>query len=161
MLSCQLGQCGAGYTHMLLWKEPRPLFTVSSRELLISQALRDVKELISLLPRLCLQRCHLSADGSGWTPGFKKLRGCSLGGFLVRLRGPSRPFIPPTKRGPLLDKQQSGEIRFRQYKLCLLPLGFLLLVSISIGRPAGLHKHSLLSPRPPPSPPASDCGFVF
>lgn len=37
--------------------------TVFSRELLVLQALKDFKELI-LLPQLCLQQCHLSANGS-------------------------------------------------------------------------------------------------
>lgn len=106
--------------HQLKWRsvfdsKPHLQLTVFSRELLVLQALKDLKELIALL-LLCLQECHLFEDGSSWTRGgLKKLHGCCLGGFMfdcVVYVAQGRPTIKTE-----------------------LPLTFLHLASISISPP--------------------------
>lgn len=117
--------------HQLKWRsvfdrKPHLQLTVFSRELLVLQALKDLKELIALL-QLCLQESHLFADGSSWTGGgggwLKKLHGCCLGGFMLSSTWP--------KGGPLRDELQRA-IKTQ------LPLTFLRLASISISPPPNL-----------------------
>lgn len=116
----------------VFWSKPHLQFTVFSRELLVLQALKDLKALSSLFPRLCLQQRRLFADGSSWTRGFKKLHGCCLGGFMFDCVADVSVCTPVT-RGPPRDELQrrggGGQVSAIKTQL---PLTSLLLACISI-----------------------------
>ena len=114
-----------------------------SRELLVLQAPEALKELISL-PRLCLQEGHLFADRSNSTPGFKKLHGCCLGGFMFDARCLRGRFCPVTWEAPF---QMSCRSSFTNKKT-KLPLSFLFLSLSPLVLLQTLHEHSPLSPLP-------------
>lgn len=82
----------------------------------------------SLSPRLCLQECHLFADGSSWTLGFSKR--CMAAAWVASCLTSSSTWL---RRGPLWNE---FFFFFGLFAIKTeLPFSFLCLVYMSISRP--------------------------
>lgn len=135
-----LGRCIAGYQLKVCVRERGP-FTVTAPSVL--WALKDFRELI-YLPQLFLLQCCLFAHGSSWAPGFKKLCGCCLGGFMFDYVRAAWPLVLPWQgacygRSCIAEGDQVSAIK------SLLPRFFSsLLLSLPASRPSTSTRTPLL-----------------